>query len=243
MSEMPFVDNLGLELMTLPVVSLLLIYMTARAYLQRKSEDFRRVKNVLSEGAAPLLGLGLVIIVLALWGEATWTLPGSYNILFNDAYLLLGLTITVFSASLLFGKGVTTSGVLGAISGLITIWYGLNGYWLGLTKEPLALLGIYGLFGLASIAGYPAARILDKWVKAASPEAEVPARQGIVQPNPAITRATSQVPSISLGVSGGWLLRNQIVVMGIFWVLMIAAGLLSGYVAFSTIPAHLASPP
>jgi len=236
--ELVFVDNLGLELVSLPIASLLVVYITGRGYLAGKSGNFNRVSEVMKEGAVSLGLLGAIFTVLALWGEMTWTLPGSYNILFNDPYLLMGIIFLAFSISVILNKGASTSGILALISGLFTIWYGLNGYWLGMTKEPLALLGMYSLYGLAGIASYPAMRVVDALLPTTQQSPEMQAQIK----SQTVIHASMQMPSRT-AVKQNWLVRHPLLILGIFWVLVLAAGILSGYVAINTIPAHLKSAP
>ncbi|MEM1859812.1 MAG: DUF981 family protein, partial [Metallosphaera sp.] len=99
---------------------------------------------------------------MALWGEFTWTLPGSYNILFYDVYLLMGIIILSYSIAVYMEKRLQTTGIFALFVGLITIYYGVVGYRLGLTEEPLALLGLYVAYGIAGILGYPVTVILDR---------------------------------------------------------------------------------
>jgi len=237
--EMVFVDNLGFELVSLPIASLLIVYITGRGYMAGKSGNFTTVRNVMKEGAVSLGLLGAIFTILALWGEMTWTLPGSYNILFDDPYLLMGIIFLAFSISVLLDKGASTSGIFALISGLFTIWYGVNAYWLGMTKEPLALLGIYGLYGLAGIASYPAMRVVDALLSQTnqqSPEIQAQMKSQMV------IHASVQIPAKG-AVKQNWLVRHQLLIFSAFWVLVLAAGILSGYVAINTIPAHLKSAP
>jgi putative membrane protein len=237
--EMVFVDNLGFELVSLPIASLLIVYITGRGYMAGKSGNFTTVRNVMKEGAVSLGLLGAIFTILALWGEMTWTLPGSYNILFDDPYLLMGIIFLAFSISVLLDKGASTSGIFALISGLFTIWYGVNGYWLGMTKEPLALLGMYGLYGLAGIASYPAMRVVDALLSQTnqqSPEIQAQMKSQMV------IHASVQIPAKG-AVKQNWLVRHQLLIFSAFWVLVLAAGILSGYVAINTIPAHLKSAP
>jgi putative membrane protein len=233
--EMVFVDNLGFELVSLPIASLLIVYITGRGYMAGKSGNFTTVRNVMKEGAVSLGLLGAIFTILALWGEMTWTLPGSYNILFDDPYLLMGIIFLAFSISVLLDKGASTSGIFALISGLFTIWYGVNAYWLGMTKEPLALLGMYGLYGLAGIASYPAMRVVDALLSQTnqqSPEIQAQMKSQMV------IHASVQIPAKG-AVKQNWLVRHQLLIFSAFWVLVLAAGILSGYVAINTIPAHL----
>jgi len=237
--EMVFVDNLGFELVSLPIASLLIVYITGRGYMAGKSGNFTTVRNVMKEGAVSLGLLGAIFTILALWGEMTWTLPGSYNILFDDPYLLMGIIFLAFSISVLLDKGASTSGIFALISGLFTIWYGVNAYWLGMTKEPLALLGMYGLYGLAGIASYPAMRVVDallSQINQQSPEIQAQMK------GQTVIHASMQMPARG-AAKQNWLVRHPLLILGIFWVLVLAAGILSGYVAINTIPAHLKSAP
>jgi len=236
---MVFVDNLGFELVSLPIASLLIVYITGRGYMAGKSGNFTTVRNVMKEGAVSLGLLGAIFTILALWGEMTWTLPGSYNILFDDPYLLMGIIFLAFSISVLLDKGASTSGIFALISGLFTIWYGVNAYWLGMTREPLALLGMYGLYGLAGIASYPAMRVVDALLSQTtqqSPEIQAQMKSQMV------IHASVQIPAKG-AVKQNWLVRHQLLIFSAFWVLVLAAGILSGYVAINTIPAHLKSAP
>ncbi|MEM0117900.1 MAG: DUF981 family protein [Conexivisphaerales archaeon] len=235
---MVFVDNLGLELVSLPIASLMIVYITGRGYLAGKSGNFNRVREVLKEGAVALGLIGMLATVLAFWGEMTWTLPGSYNILFDDTYLLMGIIFLTFAISVLLNKGTSTSGMFAAISGIFTIWYGLNAYWLGMTKEPLALLGMYGLYGLAGIASYPAMRVVDALLPATAQAPEIQAQMK----SQTVVHASMQM-SGRAAIKQNWLVKHPLLILGIFWVLVLAAGILSGYVAINTIPAHLKSPP
>lgn len=236
---MVFVDNLGLELVTLPIVGFLIIHIFARAYMAGRKGNYNAIREVLKEGSVSLGFIGAFISILSFWGEITWTLPSGYNILFNDTYLLMGLLLIVFSASVLMNKGATTSGFLSLLSGLFTIYYGVNGYMLGMTREPLALLLIYAFWGLAGIAALPATRVLDALTSSARTfEQQIPTRTGTVVP------ASVQMPrEPSRTSAGGWLVRHPLLVMSVFWIFLALAALISMYVALNTIPAHLAQPP
>ncbi len=159
---MVFIDDLALMLFTLPLVSVLIAYTTIQAYLGFRKEGYSAIKRSLDDSIIPASVLGVVITVMALWGEFTWTLPGSYNILFYDVYLLMGIIILSYSIAVYMEKRLQTTGIFAFFVGLITIYYGVIGYKLGLTEEPLALLGLYVAYGVAGILGYPVTVILDR---------------------------------------------------------------------------------
>ncbi|WP_218260697.1 DUF981 family protein [Saccharolobus shibatae] len=160
--KMVFIDNLGLMLFILPLVSVLIAYTTIQAFIGFRKSGYEAIKRSLDDSILPAAILGIIIIILSLWGEFTWTLPGSYNILFYDVYLLLGITILSYSIAVYMGKRLQSTGIFSLFVGLITIYYGVSGYNLGLTKEPLALLALYTTYGIAGILGYPVTLALDK---------------------------------------------------------------------------------
>ncbi|WP_338598552.1 DUF981 family protein [Sulfolobus tengchongensis] len=158
---MAFIDDLALMLFILPLVSVLIAYTTVQAFIGFRKSGYEAIKRSLDDSIIPAAILGIVILIISLWGEFTWTLPGSYNILFYDVYLLLGVIILSYSIAVYMGKRLQTTGIFALFVGLITIYYGVTGYHLGLTKEPLALLALYVTYGIAGILGYPVTLALD----------------------------------------------------------------------------------
>lgn len=105
----------------------------------------------------------IFFVIMALWGEFSWTLPASYNILFDDPYTLLGIILLGFVLSIKYEKKLQYVGLITLFTGLMVIEYGVSGYRLGLTLEPLALLGLYVSFGLAGVLTYPLLLTLDNY--------------------------------------------------------------------------------
>jgi putative membrane protein len=237
-----FVDDLAVELFILPLVSLILVYTTARAHRAYQQGEFEEARRYLSDGAPTLLILGSVISILAVWGEFTWTLPGSYNILFDDVFLLLGIIVVSFASSILLGRGVQAAGLLSLGSGLVTVWYGINAYWLGMTKEPEALLALYTLYGLSAIVAYPETRILDRILGGGGSALQI-ARQYISAPAHSVEVSKVAQPSAPATVSGGWSFGHPPAVTVVFWILLLSAGLVAAIIGFNTIPTHLTSAP
>lgn len=204
---MVFVDDLGFELFTLPLISATLIYTILRAYYGCK-KDLASIRNYLQDGVVPIGALGALVLVMSLFNEFIWTLPGSYNILFYDVYTLLGLLLLIFAISIKMGYKLQITGFLGLLNGLITIFYGVVGYNLHMTLEPPVLLALYVLYGLTGIASYPLTLTLDNVM-------------------------TTGVKDPKIWV---WAIY-------LFVVLALLAGIVGGFLAVKTIPAHLAHAP
>lgn len=160
-----FIDNLALELITLIMGTSIAAYLMGTAYLEYRKNGSRDVEGVLRKGATPLLLIGLISIILALWGEMTWPFPGGeakFNILFGDPYLIFGLVLTSVTVSLLLRQRLQYAGFFGFLGGIMALYYGLLLYSQGLTQSPLGSLAMYGSFGIAGIFTWPSTLAYDK---------------------------------------------------------------------------------
>ncbi len=162
---MPFIDDLALELITLIMGTGIAAYLTGTAYLEYKNNGSRNVQTVLRNGATPLGIIGLVSIILGLWGEMTWPFPGGeakFNILFGDPYLMYGVILTSMAVALLLKQRLQYVGFFAFLGGIMSIYYGALLYSQGLTKSPLASLAMYASFGIVGIFTWPSTYAFDE---------------------------------------------------------------------------------
>lgn len=158
---MPFIDDLAIELFAMSLVGVVSIYMTGVAYISYRKNGTKDIEEVLKPGVFPLGLLGTFIFIMGLFGEMVWPLPGSYNILFGDPFILLGIVILSIAVALGLKQKLQYVGVMAFFSGLIAIYYGANAYLQGMTSEPLVMFGMYIAFGLTGIFTFPATLIYD----------------------------------------------------------------------------------
>ena len=160
-----FIDILTIQLITMGIGFLTFAYGLIKTFLVHSTvQDYR---NAIKPQYMPLLLLGLVMSITGFYGMLVWPLPSSYNILFYDLYPVLGLGIIGIALSIKNEYKLEHLGFMALLFGLVTIYYGVQGYLHNMTLEPTALLGLYTLTGLASIFFYPVAIFLDngKWSK------------------------------------------------------------------------------
>lgn len=155
-----FIDDLAFELFTLSLVGVISLYMTTSVYLAYR-KGVKDIEKVLRPGAYPLGILGGIITIMSIYGEMTWPLPSSYNILFYDPYLMLGLILVMMSVSIILNQKLQYVGVIALFAGLIAIYYGVSAYTDKMTASPFAMLGLYIAFGLTGVFTYPATLIYD----------------------------------------------------------------------------------
>ena len=161
---MTFVDTLAFQLFSLAFVSGLLFYSGLVGYVTFLRHGPRRTFDHLKAQAVPLAGLGIIITAIGLWGEIAWPLPGSYNILFFDPYVLLGIVLLGFALAVEFQWRTQYVGLLAMMVGLLSIYYGAEAYNLGLTKEPLAMFLLYLAMGGTAVFTFPVTLWLDRYV-------------------------------------------------------------------------------
>jgi len=161
---MPFVDTLAFQLFTLAFVSGLLFYSGLVGYATYRKFGPRRTLDHLKAQAIPLGGIGLIIFSIGLWGEVVWPLPGSYNILFFDPYVLLGMVLLGFAVCVNTGRRTQYVGLLAAMTGLLSIYYGSYAKYDALTKEPLAMFLLYVALGLTAVFTFPVTLWIDRMI-------------------------------------------------------------------------------
>jgi putative membrane protein len=159
---MTFVDTLAFQLFTLAFVSGLIFYSGVVGYATYRKFGPRRTFEHLRAQAIPLGGIGFIIASIGLWGEVVWPLPGSYNILFFDPYVLLGIVLIAFAISVNFGRRTQYVGLLAAMTGLLSIYYGASAYQLGLTKEPFEMFLLYIALGGTAVFTFPVTLWIDR---------------------------------------------------------------------------------
>jgi putative membrane protein len=159
---MAFIDPLALQLFSLAFISTLLFYSGIIGFVTYSRYGHHKTYQHLRAQAVPLGGIGVAVLSIGLWGELSWPLPGSYNILFYDPYLMLGVVLVSFAASVAFRLRTQYVGLLAAMTGALSIYYGINAYDLGLTKEPLAMLALYVALGGTAVLTFPVTIFMDE---------------------------------------------------------------------------------
>ena len=159
---MVFIDNLAYSLFSVSFAGFLLFYTVISIYLsyKRKGKNFT---DHLNGASVPLALIGLYVLVTGIWGQFSWPLPGSYNRLFYDPFVSFGRVLLAFSLVIRLKGRIDSAGFLGLMVGVMVIIYGIEGYGLGLTQVPLAMLAMYFLYGVAGIFSYPVSLLLDRF--------------------------------------------------------------------------------
>lgn len=158
---MAFIDNLAYGLFSISFASFLLLYTVISMYLVYRRGG-KNYSDYLKSASIPLLLIGIYMVITALWGQFTWPLPGSYNTLFYDPMVSFGLLLIGFFAAVRYKVRLEYVGFFGLLVGLLVIVYGIQGYQIGLTQAPLAMLVMFILYGLSGIIAYPVALIADR---------------------------------------------------------------------------------
>jgi len=227
---MTFTDDLTLVLDLLILVACTVFYTGFMVWFEMRRKDRLRAHTHLREGAIVMGSLGAVLGIIALWGEFTWPLSlpimgsnvlAAYDLLFFDSLLLLSFLLVSFAIAVNLRLPTHFVGMLGVVIGFGVIYYGYRGYTLSLTLEPLETLLLFLGFGGIAVLSYPVTLYLDWFVV------------GPIVPgaDPMPSDSTPQIPMM-------W---N--VLLGLFLVVVILAGIAALFYGFDTAWAHLAAPP
>ncbi len=256
---MAFIDILALEEATLLIAAVLIGYVGVIGFFAMRRNDPPGLKSALRGAAIPIGSLGVVVTTLAIWGEVAWPLPGSYNILFTDVYLLFGLTLVILAVSMAGALKLQYAGLFALAAGGVSIAYGWAGYGLGMTKEPLETFLLYGAFGLAGILAFPATFVVDRYFEhpdntafalrtgtsvSAHRRVSIRATTRAAQPIVPVGSSASADAESTPGVLSAFHLPVYIDVTLLVFVASIAlAGIAALFYLDSTLSAHLASAP
>ncbi len=158
---MAVINGLALSLFSITFVGLLLLYFLAKMCMSMRSKQ-KNVQELLNGVALPLGILGSFITVSGLWGMLAWPLTGSYNILFYDPYVALGLLLIAFAIGVRYKIRLEYLGFWSLLAGIMTLAYGVNGYNLGMSSSPIVLLSLYSFFGMAAVLAWPVTYLIDR---------------------------------------------------------------------------------
>ena len=79
-------------------------------------------------GALPLGILGAIIVIMGLWGEMVWPLPGAYNILFDGPFMFLGIIVLMMAGTIALKQKLQYVGILAFFAGIISWLYTFSGF-------------------------------------------------------------------------------------------------------------------
>ena len=243
---MAFVDDLGLQLILIGLISLTIFYVGVRTYIRYRSGGNDKAMSEL-KSSAPILGIfGFLLLVFALWGEMTWPLFAGtagirYNILFFDPMLLFGIILLAFAIALAYNLRTQFVGLFAVATGAVTMYYGAHGYLLNMTREPIALLGLYLAYGLSGVMTFPMSLLIDRMISARTmPTASTTKKEVGIAAGTFMVAAQAQKvvgsAKYRLGISSN-------VAFVLFLLFTIGAAVIAFYVGLSAIPEHLASAP
>jgi putative membrane protein len=227
---MTFLDDLTLVLDLLILVACTVFYTGFMVWMEMRRKDRARALTHLRGGALLLGALGLVLGVVALWGEFTWPLSlvingsnvlAAYDLLFFDSLVLLSLLLVSFAVAVNYRLPTHFVGMLGVVIGFGIMYYGYRGYTLSLTEEPLETLLLFLGFGGVAVLSYPVTLYLDWFVVGPT----VPSL------DPLPTDPTPMYPKV-------WTLF-----LGLFLLVVVLAGVAALFYGFDSAWAHLAAPP
>ena len=254
---MAFIDDLALVELLIGLVAVLMAYVGVLAFWAIRTNNAAWLRSTLRSSAIPIGGIGGVTLALAMWTEIAWpyglTFLGGYNIFFGDVMVLFGLVAVAFAAAAYLGHHLHVVGLLALVAGIATAFYGWIGYTASpaFTKEPFDTMLMYGAFGMAAVAAFPATIITDYYLHAVESGRSLWQRTVSATRfrGPLGTRAAQPMSKVASEVGGGSTVVGfrvpaalQLVMLA-FPVLMTCAAVAAFWYFGSTLPGHLGNGP
>lgn len=221
-----FIDPLSLILDLMVLVAVAIFYTGALVWWHYRRGDLERARHQVRGGGLVLGGLGAILLVFGLWGSMTWPLPGSYNLLFFDAIVMLAFVLLAYGLLALGSLPVHFAGIMALVAGAGIIYYGWRAYQLGLTNSPIEMFLLYLGFGAAGVLAFPATLFADLFVIAP------------YRPSVSATGTEARVEARAMSASGVW---TGLIVL--FLIVLVLAGISAIVFGFNVAWSHLESPP
>ncbi|MGA7924315.1 MAG: DUF981 family protein [Thermoplasmata archaeon] len=223
---MAFIDDLSIVIDLLILLCAGVFYTGALVWFEFRRKDPIRAYVHLRGGATLLGFVGVLIGFFAVWGELTWPIngfpgAGSYDLFFFDVLILLTFLLIGFATMVWMRLPTHFAGMFSVVIGLGVLFYGVRAYQINLTTDPLETLLLYLAFGGVAILAYPATLFIDWFVVGP----QVPGTDPLPSP------PTPNYP---------WLWK---VLLGLFMLAVILAGVAAVLYGIDIVWSHLASPP
>jgi putative membrane protein len=222
---MTFIDDLTLVLDLLILVTATVFYTGFFVWYHSRKNDNARAAAALREGSMIMVLLGGLLGLIALWGEFTWPIPpafGAYDLYFFDPLLLLSLLTVAFGLAVILKLPTHFVGMLGVVVGCGVMYYGVRAdYYLKLTQDPTETLLMFLGFGAVAILAYPATLYIDWFVQGRQNSSAMPIASALFPTYP----------------------RMWTVLLGLFMVMVVLAGVAAAAYGLSAAWGHLESPP
>ncbi len=97
------------------------------------------------------ISVGIYALATGLWASMTWPFPGSYNLVFSDAWPIFGLVTLMLGLAMYIGADLRYLAVPIVLFSIPVIVYGVDIFVHGLTNAPLFASAMYILLGVAML--------------------------------------------------------------------------------------------
>ena len=154
-------ENVNFLLFLLGSASAIIFYLTVISfarYLKSKKVDLYKVVD---GGVMPILVIGICMFLISAYLKVTMSMPEPFIHLILNPVMAASIVFMAFALTVDARKEVHYVGLLALLTGLLTIYYGIIGYQLGVTSVPTDFGIIYASFGMVGVLAFPVSLIMD----------------------------------------------------------------------------------
>ncbi len=154
-------ENVDFLLFLLGAASAIIFYLTVVSFARYIKPEKVDMYKIVSGGIMPILIIGICMFLISAYIKVTMQMPEPYSYLILNPLMAASIVFMSFALVVWAKQEVHYVGLLALLTGLLTLYYGVAGYQLGITSVPTDFGILYASFGMVGILAFPVSLIMD----------------------------------------------------------------------------------
>ena len=154
-------ENVDFLLFLLGAASAIIFYLTVVSFARYIKPEKVDMYKIVSGGIMPILIIGICMFLISAYIKVTMQMPEPYSYLILNPLMAASIVFMSFALVVWAKQEVHYVGLLALLTGLLTLYYGVAGYQLGITSVPTDFGILYASFGMVGILAFPVSLIID----------------------------------------------------------------------------------
>ena len=154
-------ENVDFLLFLLGAASAIIFYLTVVSFVRYVKPEKVDMYKIVNGGIMPILIIGICMFLISAYIKVTMQMPEPYSYLILNPLMAASIVFMSFALVVWAKQDVHYVGLLALLTGLLTLYYGVAGYQLGITSVPTDFGILYASFGMVGILAFPVSLIMD----------------------------------------------------------------------------------
>ncbi len=154
-------ENIDFLLFLLGAASAIVFYLTVVSFARYIKPEKVDMYKIVGGGIMPILIIGICMFLISAYMKVTMQMPEPYSYLILNPLMAASIVFMAFALTVWAKQEAHYVGLLALLTGLLTLYYGVAGYQLGITSVPVDFGILYASFGMVGILAFPVSLIMD----------------------------------------------------------------------------------